>query len=108
MYQSLIAFVLLTSNKNGPHDGFCNVSGQASILDAVRMLAFRNGARPQLYDSLELDDTVKQNLVLHLSNRGIMCIIEAGAAEDFLAVLVLSLSKAPDSELFSHRQKQAR
>ena len=33
MLVSFFAFTVLTSSKDDPHDGFCKVFGQASILD---------------------------------------------------------------------------
>ena len=63
------------------------------------MLAFRNVARPRLYDRVELDTAVEQTLLLHLSHLGITCIIQAGAAEGFLIVFSFSWSQAPDSEM---------
>lgn len=68
------------------------------------MLAFRNGARPKLYDNLELNTTVQQIIFLHQSHRGIVCIIHPGVAENFLAVLVLFWSKALNGELSVQRQ----
>lgn len=51
------------------------------------MLAFRNGARPQLYDKVVLETALKQTSFSHLFHLDIMCFIQAGAAKEFLAVL---------------------
>lgn len=64
------------------------------------MLAFRSGANPQLYDSVESKTAVQHTILLHLSHLGTICIMQAGASEGFLAVLVLSWSQEPNSEIF--------
>lgn len=45
--------------------------------------------------------TVQQTLFLHISHLAIVYVIQVSAAEDFLAVLVLSWSQAPTREWFS-------
>lgn len=72
------------------------------------MLAFRNGARPQLYDSPELDIAVQQAFFFHLSDLHIMCIIPAGTTDDFLAVMILSWSLALSVEMFSTKRGSKR